>query len=318
MVEMGNIIAVDIGGTHLRAAVYEPEHLKPAVQRRAETRASESGVFDRLVKLIEEIWPSSAVEAIGLASPGPLNPHSGFIWGTPNIKEWENFPLGPRLSARFGVPVFINNDAKLAGLAEWKFGAGKGHQHVLYLTVSTGVGGGVISHGRLLEGSSGLATEIGHIVLDPDGPICGCGFRGHLEAYSSGTAIVRYVLEKLEAGTRSCLTPHPDLSASEVAAAARAGDALAVAAYRRAGEYLGIGVANLVHVFNPSVVIFGGGVSQAGALLFEPFEASLRQRLFNPHYLDGLTVRQAALGDESGLLGALALAQINLQSLRKE
>jgi len=318
MTEMGSIIAVDIGGTHLRAAVYAPQCLKPAAQQRTETRANQAGVFERLVQLIEEIWPPQAVDAIGLAAPGPLNPHSGYILGTPNIKGWEHFPLGPNLSRHFGVPVFINNDAKLAGLAEWKFGAGQGHQHVLYLTVSTGVGGGVISHGRLLEGSGGLATEVGHMVLDPQGPLCGCGFRGHLEAYSSGTAIVRYVLEELEAGTSSCLPPQPGLSASDVAAAARAGDALALSAYRRAGEYLGIAVANLLHIFNPSIVIFGGGVSQAGALLFEPFEVSLRQRLFNPHYLDGLTIRQAALGEESGLLGALALAQINLPSRKQE
>jgi glucokinase len=206
--------------------------------------------------------------------------------------------------------VHIDNDANLACLGEWKYGAGQGHSHVLYLTISTGIGGGVVSHDRLLQGYHGLAAELGHVTVDPDGPMCSCGFRGHVEALASGPAIARYVNEQLENGAKSSLRADPALSARQVSEAAQAGDALAIAAFARAGEYLGIAVSNYLHTFDPSVVIFGGGVSQVGDLLFKPFEDSLRQRVFHPRYLEGLVITRAALGDDAGLLGALALARL--------
>jgi glucokinase len=310
---MGTIVAVDIGGTHLRAALYEPENTRPISHQRVETRTSEAGVYERLETLVESIWPKNGgVDAIGVASPGPLDPHTGYILKTPNIREWDNFPLGPNLSKRFEVPVFVDNDANLAALGEWKFGAGRGHHHVLYLTVSTGVGGGVIADDHLLQGYHGLATELGHIIVDPDGPPCSCGFAGHLEAFSSGPAIVRYVLEELKSGARSSLRRDPNLTPRIVADAASHGDALAISAYHRAGEYLGIAVATFLHAFDPSIVIFGGGVSQVGPLLFDSFHVSLKKRVFHPRYLENLKIEMAALGDDAGLLGALALAQISL------
>ncbi len=310
---MGAIIAVDIGGTHLRAALYEPDNTTPIVHHRVETQADKPGVYERLQALIESVWPKDRqVEAIGVASPGPLDPHTGYILKTPNITEWHNFPLAPNLSDHFHVPAFLDNDAKLAALGEWKFGAGRGHHFMLYLTVSTGVGGGVIMGDHLVRGYHGLATELGHTTIDPDGPLCSCGFPGHLESFSSGPAIVRYVLSELQAGANSSLRPDQNLTARIVADAAFHGDALAVSAYRRAGEYLGIAVANFLAAFDPSIVIFGGGVSQVGPLLFDSFHATLKKRVFHPRYLEGLKIEMAALGDDAGLLGALALAQISL------
>ena len=311
---MGTIIAVDIGGTHLRAALYEPENTQPLVHERVQTHADQPGVYGRMQALIETIWPKDGgVKAIGIASPGPLDPHTGYILKTPNIGEWHNFPLGPSLSEHFHVPAFLDNDANLAALGEWKFGAGRGHRDVLYLTVSTGIGGGVIADDRLLQGYHGLATELGHTIIDPDGPLCSCGFAGHLEAFSSGPAIVKYVIGELQGGADSVLKIETGLSARVIADAAIHGDALAISAYRRAGEYLGIGVASFLHAFDPSIVIFGGGVSQVGPLLFDPFHASLKKRVFHPRYLEGLKIEMAALGDDAGLLGALALAQISLK-----
>ncbi len=312
---MGTIIAVDIGGTHLRAALYEHDNTQPIVHQRVETHADEPGVYDRLQALIESVWPKDkTVAAIGAASPGPLDPHTGYILKTPNISEWQNFPLGPKLSEHFHVPVFLDNDANLAALGEWRFGAGKGHHHVLYLTISTGVGGGVIADDHLLQGYHGLATELGHTTIDPDGPICSCGFAGHLEAFSSGPAIVKYVLRELRDGADSSMSADDNLTARVIADAAFHGDALAVSAYRRAGEYLGIAVANFLLSFDPSIVIFGGGVSQVGPLLFDSFHVSLKKRVFHPRYLEGLKIEMAALGDDAGLLGALALAQISLEA----
>ena len=309
---MGTIIAVDIGGTHLRAALYEPENMQPISHKRIRTHTEEPGVYGRMEALIESIWPKDGnVTAIGVASPGPLDPHAGYILKTPNIKEWQNFPLGPNLTKHFNVPAFVDNDANLAALGEWKFGAGKGHHHLLYLTISTGVGGGVITDDHLLQGYHGLATELGHTLLDPDGPLCSCGFPGHLEAFSSGPAIAKYVLGELAAGASSSLKLDKNLSAQVVANAAIQGDVLAISAYRRAGEYLGMAVVNFLLSFDPSIVVFGGGVSQVGSLLFDSFHTSLKKRIFHPRYLENLKIEMAALGDDAGLLGALALAQIS-------
>ncbi len=271
-------------------------------------------MYDRMRGVIKAIWPDDhSVQAIGVASPGPLDPHTGSILKTPNIPEWQNFPLAPNLSRDFHVPAFLDNDANLAALGEWTFGAAQGHRDVLYLTVSTGVGGGVIEDNHLLQGYHGLATELGHTILDPNGPLCSCGFRGHLEAFSSGPAIARYVREQLDAGAQSTLRADEALDAMSIAEAAKRGDGLAIAAYARAGEYLGIAVANFLHAFDPSIVIFGGGVSLVGSVLFDPFRASLQKRVFHPRYLEGLKIEMAALGDDAGLLGALALAQLSIK-----
>ena len=310
---MTTIVAVDIGGTHMRAASYSQGDITPDKYQRIRTLASEPGGFERLIGVIEEVWPEQeTVAAIGIGSPGPLDPHTGYLLAPPNNPQFHNFPLAPKLAEHFGVEAFLDNDANLAGLAEYRFGAGKGHSYVLYLTVSTGVGGGVILADKLLQGHHGLAAELGHIIVDPNGPLCPCGFQGHLEAFSSGPAIVKYVVGELEAGTTSVLKRDVNLSAKEIADAAHEGDELAIKAYQRAGEYLGIGVATMLHSFDPSIVIFGGGVSQAGKLLFDSFDTSLKKRVFHPRYLDGLVITKAQLGDDAGLLGARALAEMKI------
>lgn len=303
-------IAIDIGGTHIRVAAYEPNSTKPIAQHKTKSLATTPGTYDRLVAAIETIWQKGNVEAIGIASPGPLDPHTGIIHDTPNIPEWKNFPLGPKLSEHFGVPVRLDNDANMAGLAEWQFGAGRGHHDLVYLTVSTGIGGGVISNNHLLQGYRGMGAELGHMLIDPNGPLCGCGHRGHIEAFSSGPAIARYVKEQIHAGQKTSLHADPNLSAAQIAEAAREGDPLAIEGFARAGKYLGMAVANFLAIFDPSILVFGGGVSQVSDLIFRPFEESLREHVFHPQYLKDLTITKAALGDDAGLLGALALARM--------
>lgn len=307
---MSLTLAIDIGGTHIRVAVYEPDSITPIAHQRTRTLANEPGVYDRLAQAVEAVWPQEKVAAIGIASPGPLDPYAGAILATPNIPEWKNFPLAPTLSKQFDVPVYLDNDANMAGLAEWRYGAGRGHDNLVYLTISTGIGGGVISHGCLLQGSRGMGAELGHMLIDPDGPMCGCGHRGHVESFSSGPSIARYVMEQIKAGQTSTLQGQPNPNAAHIADAARAGDTLAISAFERAGHYLGIAVANYLAIFDPSILIFGGGVSQVGDLLFKPFEESMRKHTFHPHYLDNLVITRAALGDDAGLLGALALARM--------
>lgn len=308
---MSLTIAIDIGGTHIRAAAYDPNGtVKPIAHTRTKSLAHTPGVFDRLVSAVESVWQSGQVSAIGIASPGPLNPYSGVILDTPNIPQWKNFPLAPKLSERFGVPVYLDNDANMAGLGEWQFGAGKGHSDLVYLTISTGIGGGVISNNQLLQGFHGMGAELGHMLIDPDGPLCGCGQPGHVESFSSGPAIVRYIKEQVATGQKTSLQADPNLTPAQIAAAALTGDALAISAFERAGHYLGMAVANYLAIFDPSILIFGGGVSQVGDLLFKPFEDSLRKYVFHPRYLDDLTITKAALGDDAGLLGAFALARM--------
>jgi glucokinase len=310
---MSLTIAIDIGGTHIRVAAYGADSITPVAHTRTKSLAHTPGVFERLVDALESVWQEGQVSAIGIASPGPLDPHTGTILDTPNIPQWKNFPVAPKLSEHFGVPVYLDNDANMAGLAEWKFGAGRGHNDLVYLTISTGIGGGVICNGKLLQGFHGMGAELGHMIVDPDGPPCGCGHFGHAESFSSGTAIARYALEQLNAGQKSSLQADPNLSAHQVADAALQGDPLAISAFERAAHYLGIAVANYLAIFDPSILVFGGGVSQVGDLLFKPFKASLSKHVFHPHYLDGLVITKAALGDDAGLLGALALARMRVE-----
>jgi glucokinase len=304
---MSIIMAVDIGGTQIRAAAYLRGSIEPVSMQRTPTRG-EGLVFDRMCSLIQSTWPEhGTVEKIVLASAGPVNPETGVIFSAPNIPGWDNFPIGPELEKRFGVPVRIGNDANLAALGEWRFGAGQGHQHVLFLTISTGIGAGVINDGRILGGARGLAAEVGHMLVLPDGPICSCGQRGHLEALASGPAIARYVQAQIDGGVASSLQQVENLTARDVSTAAEQGDVLAIHALARAGTYIGQTLASLLHLFNPSVVIFGGGVSLSGKYLLDPVCETLQKYVMNQTYLDDLTIAKAALGDNAGLMGALAL-----------
>jgi glucokinase len=307
---MSQFIAVDLGGTHIRIACYGEEGTTPSTQVRVRTQKEGQSVIDRLVDQIHENMPAGEkVAAIGIAVPGPVDQRAGIVYAAPNIPGWVDLPLQHILEDQLNVPVILGNDANLAAYGEWKLGAGQGHQNLLYLTVSTGIGGGVISDGELLLGRYGLAAELGHITIDPNGPLCGCGKRGHLEAFASGTGIAHYVAAELADGKASSLRSIPNPSAKEISAAAAQGDELAVQAIARAGKYLGLGVANYVHSFNPSIIIFGGGVSQIGDLLFKPMRETLERSVMSPKYLQDLVITTAGLGDDSGLLGALALAR---------
>jgi glucokinase len=311
---MVTVITVDIGGTSMRAAAYSPESLQPLIRNKIPTTSAGEPVFERLIGLIQSVWPKDGeVRAISTASAGPLDPNTGFVFDAPNIPGWKNFPLGDKLKEVFPVPIFLGNDANLAALGEWKYGAGVGHQNLIYLTISTGIGGGIICNDLLLEGSQGLAAELGHITVLPDGPLCSCGKQGHLEAISSGPAIVNYVRQMLISGETSKLDLKEDFNAYDVSRAAKEGDQLAIRGYARAGKFLGQALASFIHILNPSIIIFGGGVSQSGALLFDPMFEKLNADIMHSSYLEGLKFAPAMLGDDAGLLGALALAHRKLQ-----
>jgi len=307
---MDAYFAIDIGGTQLRAGLYPADSTNPLVMKKISTRGKESAV-NRLIGLISDLWPGDGftVQGIGAAAPGPLDSKTGVIYKAPNIPAWKNLPLRQILEDHFQVPVTLGNDANLAALGEWRYGAGKGHHDLIYFTISTGIGGGVISADQLILGHRGLATELGHVTIMDDGPLCGCGQRGHLEAISSGTGIAKYVNEQLALGRSSSLPKDPPVSARQVSEAAAAGDPLAIEALQRAGHYMGVAIANYLHIFNPTIVILGGGVTHSGPVFFEPLHAALRSYVLSSMYLQDLVISEAALGDEAGLMGALVLAQ---------
>ncbi len=314
---MSTYIAVDIGGTQIRAGLYSHENLTPVTLERVSTRHPTSTPLERLIDLIATIWPkNNRVAAIGAAAPGPIDPRQGIIREAPNIQGWVNIPLRKHLEDRFHVPVALGNDANLAALGEWKYGAAKGHHDLLYLTISTGIGGGVIIDDRLLVGANGLAAELGHVTVLPGGPLCGCGLHGHLEALASGPGMARWVEQELQRGAVSTLIPGPGLTAKAIGIAASKGDSLAIAALARSGTFIGRAVADYLHIFNPSIVIIGGGVSQTGSLLLDPMRQSMQDNVISPYYTENLILTTAALGDEAGLMGALALAR-NLAEVTK-
>ncbi|NIS81406.1 MAG: ROK family protein [Anaerolineales bacterium] len=230
----------------------------------------------------------------------------------PNLPGWIDIPLRDRLMEHFELPVVIGNDANVAALGEWQFGAGKGTRHLIYLTISTGIGGGVIVDGRLVTGADGLAGELGHMTVDPQGPRCGCGQNGHLEAIAAGPAIARNTIAMLESGRNSTLREKYQktgkITAKDVGLAARKGDEVARTAVEEAGEVLGRFLASLAHAFNPEIFVLGGGVSQIGPLLFETIRSAFSKSVIHPAYSKTLRIVPAALGDDAGLVGAMVLA----------
>jgi len=267
-------------------------------------------IEDRLAKLIESVYPEDPqVASIAAACPGPMDPINGIIIEPPNIPEWKYFPLQEFLADTFKVPVAINNDANLAAYGEWYFGAGKGISNLIYLTISTGIGGGIILDNKLFIGSAGFAGELGHTTLVHNGPECSCGQYGHLEAFASGPSIVRWVKSQLEDEVLKEHFPVGDLDAKLISEAAESGNELALAAYERAGKYIGLAIADFLHIFNPSRIIIGGGVSRSGDLLFEPIRRAVKKFAISDVYLENLEIVPAALGDDSGLLGALVLSR---------
>ena len=304
-------IAIDLGGTQFRVAAVTraPSIVARVARPTAEDRGPETVIRD-LVAAVAEVRRRVApcpIVGLGVAAPGPLDPRSGIVFKAPNLPGWINVPLAGELRIRTGLPVMLGNDANLAGLAESRCGAAQGERNVVYLTVSTGIGSGFIVDGKLLVGERGAAAEAGDMATTRDGPLCGCGNRGCLETYASGTGLVNRALDAMATGTPSALSQRgPDLTAEDVAEAAERGDALAGELIEQAGVALGIGVRNLLHLLNPAVVVIGGGVSRIGPPLWEPMLRVVDADAM-PVYRENLRIVPAALGDDSGLLGAALL-----------
>ena len=230
---------------------------------------------------------------------------------SPSLPGWVDIPLRGTVEAAYGISTFLLNDASAAALGEHRFGAGRDSANLVYITVSTGIGGGFIIDNNLYSGTSGSAGDVGHMTIDVNGPVCNCGSTGCLETLASGTAIAREAINRIKNGERSSLAKTRDgienITAEKVGQAAREGDVLALAVVSRAAYYLGVGLANLVNILNPDTIIVGGGLSKLGDLLLEPTREVMRERAFQ---LPARAVRivPSQLGDDAGVLGAALFA----------
>ena len=304
-------IAIDLGGTNSRVAAITPG-CKILVRTAHDTRADEEpdAVLADLAVAVTEVRAQisgRAIIGLGVAAPGPLDPVTGIVFQAPNLPRWRNVPLADHLRALTGLEVYIGNDANLAALAEARYGAGRGANNLVFLTVSTGVGSGILTHGRLLLGEHGVAAEAGHMAISLDGPRCSCGNRGCLEAYASGTSLANLAREAIAAGRRSALAKHgEELDAKLIENAADHGDALAQELIEQAGTALGVGIRNLLHLFNPTVVVIGGGVSRIGPRLWDPMWRVIEADAMS-QYRHDLRIVPAELGDDMGLIGAALL-----------
>lgn len=313
-------IGVDLGGTNLRAAVVDTQTGHVLADAHGPTRAEEGppAVIGRMVVLIEQAIRKSRrdkkdISAIGIGVPGLYNPATNFTLFLPNLPTtWPDVPLGPEITARVGCPAVLINDARAFVLAEATFGAGRNAHTVVGMTLGTGIGGGVVIDGRLHLGINGTAGEVGHQIIDFNGPVCGCGGRGCLEAHASGPAIATLGIKAVRQGRTTAIR---DLVAGDlnritpeiIVQAAEAGDPVAREILGEAGFYLGIGIATLVTLFSPDVVVIGGGVAQAGDWLFEPIREIVRQRC-HVTPIERVHIVPAALGGEAGVVGAAVWA----------
>ena len=307
------VVAVDLGGTNLRVALVDRElHI---LRRHEEPSRPEMGapaILDRLGLIAQELLrPGSlAVQGVGFSLAGIVDTQRGVVHQCPNLPGWEDMPLQAELEQRLKRPVVLGNDANLAALAEARALSGR-TECLLYITVSTGVGGGVVYQGKAFLGGRGLGPEVGHIVVQADGPPCACGGHGCLEAMASGSAIAREARDAVQrepAGALASLARQGrTLDARTVAEIAEGGDAAARRILERAGWYLGMGLSSLAHAFGPNVIVVGGGVSLAGELLLGPARGAFVAQTMDA-YAAGVAIIPAAHGDDSSLLGAACAA----------
>jgi glucokinase len=306
-----NAVGVGIGGTKIAAAVVTPEG-KILNEVRYPTQAvPPNRLIETVARAITEVKDGFEVGGACVAVPGLILASENKVIFAPNLHEIENIRLDEEIGRSTGLTVTVENDANVAAWGEFRFGAGRGLEHMVFITLGTGVGGGVITHGVLLRGAQGAGGELGHVTIDPTGPRCGCGNYGCLEALASGTAIQRRARELANERPNSelgRLAIERQVLGEDVTRLAREGDEVSNSVLEETGRWLGIGLAGFVNTFNPEVITVGGGVSRAGELILESARKEVQLRARSPSR-DLVEIKEATLGPESGVLGAAALAR---------
>jgi glucokinase len=301
---------VDVGGTKIAAGVVTPEG-RILKETRYPTPASPVRLLESIARAVLEVKNGFEVDGVCLAVAGLVLAEENKVVFSPNLHAVEGIPLKDKLEPRIGLPLTLENDANAATWGEFRFGAGSEVDHLVFVALGTGIGGGVISHRMLVRGAQGSAGELGHVTIQASGPRCACGNRGCLEALASGTAIRRRARELASEHPGSALgrlAADREVLGEDVTRLAREGDGVAVAVLEEAGRWLGIGLAGFVNVFNPEVITVGGGVMAAGELILEAAREEVRLRA-RPPSRDLVQIKEATLGPMSGVLGAAALAR---------
>lgn len=312
---MRYIVGVDLGGTNIVVGTVAQDGSEILGIESAPTAAEKGAdaVVDRIVELVRRTIakaPGKEIAGVGIGSPGPLDTKTGVVILTPNL-GWHNMPLRDRVAAGVGLPTELDNDANCAVFGEWWRGAARGTEHVVGLTIGTGIGGGIVLNGDIYHGASDMAGEIGHMTIDSMGRRCKCGNYGCLEAYASGPQIAARAVEGIESGAESALPRYVGGDLSKVTAqtvyeAAHDGDEYALEVVRDTAKFLGAGVASILNIFNPQVVVICGGVTLAGDKLFLPLRSEVQRRAFKPA-VDVCRIVPGELTGTAGVWGAAAV-----------
>lgn len=308
------VIAVDLGGTHIRVGVVgESGSLDNHAQVATRPELGPQSVIERMAEQINETAESARLGGsipVGAASPGPLNPKTGTVLYTPNLPGWRDIPFVELLEAHIGRKVYLANDGNCGALGEIRFGSARGVRDLIYFALGTGVGGGIVSDGKLIDGVRGLGAEVGHMNVALDGPRCSCGSIGCLESFVAGWAIKRdaeAVATTTDGDRLRELAGDGEIHAGVVAAAADEGDLAARMILNRAGRALGAAMGALVNIFNPSMIVVGGGVAAIGEHLLAPARETMLAHSFADMRAD-VSIAYSSLGNETGIYGAAALA----------
>jgi glucokinase len=307
----GEAIGLDVGGTKINAFRVARDGTIAERSSSPTPADDEAATLSTMVELARSLTTPD-VTAIGVGAAGLVDAKEGVLRFAPNL-AWRNLPIAERMRDALGLPCQVDNDASMAAYGEFRFGAGRGYRHLLLVTVGTGIGGGIVSDGRLFRGANGFAAEIGHIIVEPGGPLCGCGNRGCWEQVAAGRAIDRMGREEAREQKHSILRRlaggDPDEVTGElVTQAAREGDEAARGILVEAGRRLGQGIAGLVNVLDPQVVVVGGGAIVAGDLLLDPARAAYLDAVEAPEHRRRVPIVPAELGNDAGAVGAAALA----------
>ncbi|HEX4227035.1 MAG TPA: ROK family protein [Bryobacteraceae bacterium] len=306
---MKQAIGIDLGATELRAALVDESGAVLAYEKvKTNKIGGPESVLAQMENLVANVKGRNEVTGVGVAAPGPLNSETGIVLDPPTLPGWKNFELRRVLASRLQMPVSLNNDANAAAYGEWRFGGGRGSRHLVYITVSTGIGGGVVAGGRLLLGHGGFAAELGHMSIALDGPMCLCGHLGCWESLASGTALAKFAEEAVRECQSSLmidLACGGPIQAHHVGAAAAQGDPLALSLLQDEARYLTVGLINVLHLFAPEIVLIGGGVAASFPLMKPTILEGIQKRAM-PSYRQ-IPIQRAELEDP-GVVGAAALA----------
>ncbi|WP_027626561.1 ROK family protein [Clostridium lundense] len=308
------VIGIDLGGTKINSVLSDFNgNIISQCTIYTEASKGKDHVLNRIMMTIDNVLKSGNktienIRSIGIGSPGPLDSRNGVIITTPNL-PFSNFNIVQPIKSKYNVPTYLDNDANVAALGELLFGAGKGTRNMIYVTVSTGIGGGAIINGSLYRGNTFNALEIGHTTVDPNGPRCNCGNYGCAEVMASGTAIARQGKEAVQKGENTALAKYENITSYEVFKEAKNGDKVSIDIINKSLNYLGICIANIVSSFDPEMIVVGGGVTKAGEIVFTKMREVVNQRCFKV-MAEACKIVPAALGTDAGVMGSIALALI--------